>query len=99
MLTESEYAELIRAFMAEVNHLWVHEDPAPLRALPTFEQINSDYLTDLRDPTNEPVQTLREAFAFVDEFMAADWARIGHAAYAAYSGRSLPEQDPPARWA
>ena len=94
MLTESEYAALIRGFMAEVNQLWVHENPAALRALPTFEQINSEYLADLRDPTSEPVQTLREAFAFVDEFMVADWARIGQAAYAAYLGRSLAHRTP-----
>ena len=97
MLTESEYAALIQEFMVELNHLWIHEDPGPLQALPSFDQINSEYLSDLRDPAREPVHTLRTAFAFIDEFVAADRARIRKAAYAAYASRSStrPTFSPP----
>jgi len=87
MLTESEYAALIQEFMVALNHLWIHEDPGPLQALPTFEQITSEYLSDRRDPAREPVQTLRTVLALIDEFVAADRARIRKAAYAAYASR------------
>ena len=87
MLTKAEYETLVRDLLVELNHLWVHETDEPLRALPTYHQLSSEYLPDLRDPDRDGVQVLRSAFAYVDEFVAADWARVIQVGYATHVAR------------
>jgi hypothetical protein len=87
MLTKAEYETLVSDFIVEINHLWVHEADEPLRALPSYEKISNEYLPDLRDADQDGVQVLRTAFAYVDEFVHADWARVIGAGYAAHVAR------------
>ena len=87
MLTKAEYETLVRDLLVELNHLWVHQSDAPLKALPAYHQLSNEYLPDLRDPDRDGVQVLRSAFAYVDEFVTADWARVIQAGYAAHVAR------------
>jgi hypothetical protein len=87
MLTKAEYETLVRGLLVELNHLWVHESDERLRALPSYDKLKDEYLPDLRDPELDGVQVLRTAFAYVDEFVTADWERVIQAGYAAHVAR------------
>jgi hypothetical protein len=52
--------------------------------MPGFGPELASYLADLRDPTCDDARTLYTAFAFLDEYIAADWQKVAVAGYKAY---------------
>jgi hypothetical protein len=84
MLTRSEYEQIIQVFFVELNHLCLHETDNDLRSLPQLAPEIDNYLTDLRDSTNDASQSLYNAFAYLDEYRGANWDKVAAAGYEAY---------------
>ena len=84
MLNREEYERVIKTFLVELNHLCLYASEEDLRALPQLNAEIDRYLEGLRDPENEAGQALYTAFAYVDEYIGADWDRVASAGYEAY---------------
>jgi hypothetical protein len=84
MLSRDEYDRVIQVFLVELNHLCKNASENELQKVPRLSSEIASYLGDLRDPARDAAQTLYTAFAFLDEYVAADWERIATAAYDAY---------------
>jgi hypothetical protein len=84
MLTRSEYEQAVQVFLVELFHLCDDASESELRALPRFAGLMDEYLADVRDPSHDAAQTLREAFALLDEYWAANRDKVLGAAYEQY---------------
>jgi hypothetical protein len=84
MLSREEYERVIKVFLVELNHLCLDASEADLRALPRLNLEIDGYLKEFRDPENDPGQALRYAFAYLDEYIGADWDRVASTGYEAY---------------
>jgi hypothetical protein len=84
MLSREEYERVIKVFLVELSHLCLDSSEEDLRALPRLSPEIDGYLGELRDPGNDPGQTLRYAFAYLDDYVGADWDRVASAGYEAY---------------
>ncbi|HKB05148.1 MAG TPA: hypothetical protein VKD90_23185 [Gemmataceae bacterium] len=95
MLSREEYERIIRTFLVELNHLCAEASEPELRAMPRFEKEIDSYLADLQEPITDAAYSLRTAFAFVDEYVGADWQTVITAGYDAYllSQRARPKPE------
>ena len=84
MLSREEYERVIKVFLVELNHLCLEASEQSLRALPRLSPEIDGYLGEFRDPGNDPGQALYHAFAYLDEYIGADWDRVASAGYEAY---------------
>ena len=84
MLSREEYERVIEAFLVELNHLCLDASEKDLRGLPRLNLEIDDYLKEFRDPEKDPGQVLYYAFAYLDEYIGADWDRVASAGYEAY---------------
>src|SRR4051812_46886405 len=84
MLSREDYERVIKVFLVELNRLCLDASEDDLRALPRLNPDIDGYLKELRDPENDSAQALRYAFAFLDEYIGADWDRVASAGYVAY---------------
>ena len=84
MLSCEEYERIIRIFLVELNHLCLNASEAELWGLPQLAKELASYRRDLQDPTRDTAQVLYTAFAYVDEYVAADWKKVTTAGYEAY---------------
>lgn len=84
MLSREEYERVLKVFLVELNHLCSDASEQDLRALPRLASEIDDYLREFRDPDNDPGQVLRYAFAYLDEYIGADWDRVASTGYEAY---------------
>jgi hypothetical protein len=84
MMSREEYERVIKVFLVELNHLCLDAPDKDLRALPAFNCEIDGYLTELHDQENDAGQMLYYAFAYLDEFIGADWDRIASTGYEAY---------------
>ncbi len=84
MLSRKEYERIVQIFLVELNHLCMEASETDLRSLPRFASEIDSYLGDLQDPANAPDYVLRTAFAYVDEYVGADWEKVADAGFAAY---------------
>ncbi len=83
MLSREEYERVVQVFLVELNHLCLDASNQALRALPRLSPEIDSYLDELRDAANDPGQALRYAFAYLDEYIYADWDRVALAGYGA----------------
>jgi hypothetical protein len=83
MVTREEYERIITKFLVELNHRCLDISEQQLRSLPRFNSEIEHYVAELRDPANDAAQLLRQAFAYVDEYLGADWAQVMKAGYEA----------------
>jgi hypothetical protein len=84
MLSREEYERVITTFLVELSRLCLDASEEDLRALPRLAGEIDDYLESFRDPENHAGQVLRTAFAYVDEYIGAEWDRVASAGYSAY---------------
>ena len=84
MLSREEYERVVQTFLVELNHLCLNATEVELRALPRLAPEIDAYLADLRDPERDAAQELYSAFAYVDEYIGADWPKVAQAGYEAY---------------
>jgi hypothetical protein len=84
VLSREEYERIIKSFLVELNHLCLDASEKDLRALPRLNPEIDGYLEGLRDPEDDAGQALCTAFAYVDDYVGADWDRVASAGYAAY---------------
>lgn len=84
MLERSEFEQVIKTFLVEVNHLCLNATEGELRTNPQLAQEIDDILIDLRDPTSDAANALRTSFAYLDYYIAADWQKVATAGYEAY---------------
>jgi hypothetical protein len=84
MLSREQYERVIRTFLVELNRLCLDASEEDIRALPGLNGEIDDYLKSLRDPESHAGQALYTAFAYVDEYIGADWDRVASAGYSAY---------------
>ena len=84
MLNREEYERFIKIFLVELNHLCLDASEESLRALPRLRSEIDGCLGDLRDPENDAGRVLYAAFAYLDEYIGADWSRVASAGYEAY---------------
>ena len=97
MLSREEYERVIKIFLVELNYLCLDASERDLRALPRLNSEIDDYIKEFRDPGNDPGQAIYYAFAFLDEYIGADWDRVASAGYEAYKiSQSQSPGGPPA---
>jgi hypothetical protein len=84
-LSRAEYERIIQTFLVELSHLCAEASDSQLRMMPRLGAQIPSYLIDLRDPTSDAATLLRTSFAYVDEYVGADWQRIAAAGYDAYT--------------
>jgi hypothetical protein len=84
MLDREEYERVIKTFLVELNHLCLDASEDDLRALPRLNIEIDGRLKDLRDLENDAGQVIYYAFAYLDEYIGADWDRVASAGYKAY---------------
>lgn len=84
MLSKEEFDKVIYGFLVELNHICLDSSQTELEQHPRFNSEIPGYLAELRNPENNAAQALYQSFAFVDEFIGADKARILDLAYSAY---------------
>ena len=91
-LDREQYERLIRKFLVTLNHACLDATEADLRRLPQIESEIGTYIAEFRDTENDAGQILYNAFAYLDEFVNADWGKVITAAYDEYR---KSEQKPP----
>jgi hypothetical protein len=84
VLSREEHERVIKSFLVELNRLCLDASEKDLRALPRLNPEIDGHLEGLRDPEDDASQALRTAFAYVDEYVGADWDRVASAGCAAY---------------
>jgi hypothetical protein len=93
MLTREEFERAIKTFLVELNHRCLNETVARLRQLPALVSELDQYVADLKDPTQDEAQVLYHDFAYIDEYIGADWPGVADQCYEAY--RKAASEVPP----
>ena len=88
MLTKSEYEDVIRVFLVELNYICLHASEQELRALPRLATEIDGILADLRDISNNSGNALTYAFGYIDEFVNADWESVTSTTYGVTRSRN-----------
>ena len=84
-LTREQFEQIINLFLVELNHLCLNVvTDEELRSLPGLQSEIENYLEGLRDAESDARRVLYAAFAYVDEYVGADWDRVASVAYDAY---------------